>query len=52
MIAVAHLRHRERAVDYWNGLREIVEWWDDAHGSYQDDPWQIAIARELIGREA
>lgn len=54
LVADATARHQRRAVDYWNMLRDVVEWWDglppglrqDIEGSGAE-PGCIARARRF-----
>lgn len=55
IIADAGVRHKANAVDYWNALRTVLEWWDELPPILRMvierngvEPWAIAKARRAI----
>lgn len=51
IVEEATARHRQKAVEYWNALRLVIDWWETNNGTDRTfDPYVITKARKLVDR--
>jgi hypothetical protein len=55
IVGDAERRHHQRAVEYWNALHAVMQWWEELPPNLRQDiegsgrePWAIVKARRAL----